>query len=109
MLDNDSIHTVTQIREKDAIWILKDEDGCVMLTTDDEDGVPIWSSKEQAIAWASDEWSHCEPMSINVETWLKKWTLGLMQDHLMIMLNPSEFQEEGVVTSPEVFAEALTK
>ncbi|MFC3096061.1 DUF2750 domain-containing protein [Alteromonas sediminis] len=109
MLDNDSIHTVTQMREKDAIWILKDDDGCVMLTTDEEDGVPVWSSQEQAVAWTSDDWSHCEPLSINVETWLKKWTVGLMQDQLVIMLNPSEFQEEGVVTSPEAFAEALTK
>ena len=107
MLDNDTQHAISEMRDKDAIWILKDADGCVMLTTDDEDGVPVWSSKSLATAWADDEWSHCEALAITINTWQQKWTSGLIQDHLMVMINPSEFQEEGVVLSPEEFAQTL--
>ena len=107
MLDNDTKAAISQMRDSDAIWILKDADGCVMLTSEDEDGVPIWSSKSLAKAWASEEWSACEAISIDIETWIRKWTLGLIQDHLMIRINPSEFEEEGVVIAPEEFADSL--
>ena len=109
MLDEVSQRAVHEMRNEGVIWILKDEDGCVMLSTDDEDGVPVWSNELQAKAWASEEWSHCETLAIDTQTWLRKWTVGLMQDHLVVMINPSELHEEGVVVSPEELAEALSK
>ena len=107
MLDKDTQDILAAMRQADAIWILKDEHGCMMLTTDDEDGVPVWSSQADAMAWATEDWSHCEAQAIDVDTWKKKWTQGLTGDELVVMVNPSEFQEQGVVLTPAEFEQAL--
>jgi hypothetical protein len=107
MIDNDTQETLNAMRKADAIWILKDEHGCMMLTTDDDDGVPVWSSQQDAMAWATEDWAHCEAHAIDIQTWKKKWTQGLTGDDLVIMINPSEFQEHGVVLTPIEFEQAL--
>ena len=35
---------VEQVKHHQQVWILNDEDGAVMLTADDEDCIPVWSS-----------------------------------------------------------------
>lgn len=107
MIDNETQQILNNINANSLVWILKDEHGCVMLTTEDEDGVPIWSDKSAALAWATEDWSHCEAVSIDLSTWATRWTKGLREDDLMIMVNPSELQEHGVVLSPDEFAEAI--
>lgn len=100
--------TLSRIREAGEVWILKDEDGCVMLTTDDEDGVPVWPDKGLATLWATDEWEDCEPMSISLKDWLSKWVPGMIQDGLMVMICPVP-AEEGEVIEPQEMAEALLR
>ena len=107
MLDKDTQDVISMMRQANEIWILKDEHGCMMLTTDDDDGVPVWSSENDAMAWATDDWSHCEAYAIDLATWKKKWTEGLRGDDLVVMINPSEFQEHGVVLTPDEFDQSL--
>lgn len=107
MVDADTQVILSEIKKSEGLWILKDEHGCVMLTTDDEDGVPIWSAQASAEAWANEEWSHCETLFIGLDTWKKRWTQGLSQDQLTIMINPSEQQEGGVVLTPDEFEQLL--
>lgn len=109
MLDKDTQAIIDEINNANELWILKDEHGCVMLTTEDEDGVPVWCSKADASAWANEDWSHCEAISISLKTWKEKWTTGLTEDDLTIMVNPSELQENGIVLLPQEFDEALNK
>jgi hypothetical protein len=94
------------IKDTGELWILTDADGCVMLTTDDEDGVPVWPTQSLAKMWANKEWSECETKAISLDTWLKRWTPGLMQDNLAIMIAPVS-EEEGDVFLPEEFAQQL--
>ncbi|WP_137166686.1 DUF2750 domain-containing protein [Salinimonas lutimaris] len=98
--------TIASIKDNQKVWILKDTDGCVMLTTDDEDGVPVWPDAGLALLWATEDWSDCEPLAISQEDWLKKWTPGLMQDGLMVMVCPVP-GEDGEVMDPESLAEKL--
>ncbi|MBU2977159.1 DUF2750 domain-containing protein [Alteromonas sp. C1M14] len=98
--------TINSMVDLKEVWILKDDDGCVMLTSDDEDGVPIWPDETLAKLWATDEWSHCQTMRITLDDWLGKWTPGLMKDELMIMVCPVP-AEEGEVITPEYLAERL--
>lgn len=107
MLDKDTQYACSQMHSNNAVWILKDNDGCVMLTTEDEDGVPVWSECSLAEAWVNEDWQGCKAYSIELQTWYQKWTQGLIKDQLAVMINPSEFQEEGVVLSPEEFEQAL--
>ena len=81
---------VKHILEQKEVWVLTDDDGCVMLTTDDEDGVPVWPTHKMAELWATDEWD------------------GLTADNLLVMLCPVP-GEDGEVVSPEEFVQLLSK
>ena len=98
--------TVEALVANKKVWILKDDDGCVMLTSDDEDGVPVWPDKSLAELWATDECSHCEVMELSLKDWLQKWTPGLIQDGLTVMVCPVP-AEEGEVLEPDQLAEMI--
>jgi hypothetical protein len=92
--------------EQDQIWILTDDDGCVMLNTEDEDCIPVWPAEVFAIAWASDEWAHCKPKAIALSQWHSRWTPGLIEDDLALAVFPST-EEEGFVIYPDELEAAL--
>lgn len=90
------------------VWVLTDEHGCVMLNTEDEDAIPVWPSQDYAQAWATEEWDHCTAEEIPLDTWLSRWTSGLMDDELSIVVFPNE-QQEGIVLYPEELEELIKK
>ncbi|WP_440876884.1 DUF2750 domain-containing protein [Thalassotalea sp. PLHSN55] len=90
------------------IWLLKDEHGCVMLNTEDEDCVPVWPSESAAQAWATDEWQHCEAEAVSLNKWFSRWTMGLMDDELALVVFPSQ-QAQGLVFYPDELESALKK
>lgn len=98
--------TVDAIKNNQAIWILTDADGCVMLTTDDEDGIPVWPEEALAAMWATEEWEDCKPLKLSFDDWMKKWVPGMLSDSLVVMVCPLP-GEEGEVMAPDDFAELL--
>lgn len=98
--------SLQQIKNAKELFILKDEHGCVMLTTDDEDGVPVWPDASLAALWATEDWSDCETMAISTQDFLTKWVPGMTQDDLMVMVCPVP-GEEGEVITPAHFAEKI--
>ena len=101
-------YLLTEVIQHDVIWILTDEHGCVMLNSDDEDCVPIWPHKEFVQAWATDEWQNCKAEPISLNTWHERWTDGLIDDELAIVIFPNK-NEEGLVIYPDEFAYELKK
>lgn len=91
-----------------TVWILKDEHGCVMLNTEDEDCVPVWPNEEFATQWATGEWEHCTAEKISTNKWHSRWTHGLEDDELSIVVFPN-INEEGVVLFPDEFDLELKK
>ncbi len=96
------------ISKTKKIWILKDEHGCVMLNSEEEDCVPIWPSEDLALAWATGEWSACKAESIELKYWQQMWTPGLEDDELSIAIFPNE-NNEGLVISPYEFDADMRK
>ncbi|HIF9324829.1 TPA: DUF2750 domain-containing protein [Photobacterium damselae] len=82
------------------IWILVDEHGCVMLNTEDEDCVPVWPNKEFAEAWATGDWAECKAESISLNKWHSRWTHGLEDDELAVVIFPNQ-DEDGLVVFPD--------
>ncbi|MBT0587357.1 DUF2750 domain-containing protein [Alteromonas oceanisediminis] len=97
---------VTHAREHNQVWILTDDDGAVMLTTDDEDCIPVWPSQEAADLWRNAEWQHCEAKPISLPDWFSRWTTGMQQDELCVALCPLP-GEDGLVLSPDEFEQLL--
>lgn len=99
-------YLVKHVCEHKKIWILTDEHGCVMLSTEDEDCVPIWPSEEAANAWATGEWQSCEPSAVDLQAWMQRWTPGLIDDEVEIAVFPNP-GEDGLIVSPEEFHDEL--
>ncbi|MCA2015537.1 DUF2750 domain-containing protein [Vibrio tritonius] len=90
------------------IWLLIDEHGSVLLSADDEDCVPVWPSQEHAALWATDEWEGFQTEAISVAKWKSRWTQGLEEDELSIIVFP-DAQGEGIVLYPDEFEFELAK
>jgi len=97
-----------EVAQSNNIWILADEHGCVMLNSDDEDCVPVWPSEALATEWANEDWENCEASSISINKWKSRWTNGLAQDDLAIVIYPDK-QGEGCVIDPFEFEALLEK
>lgn len=88
------------VNQHKQIWILHDKDGAVMLTTEDEDCIPVWPSAEAAELWRNEEWSECETMPVLLSDWFERWTPGMQDDDLCVAVFPVP-GEEGMVLLPE--------
>ncbi|MEH6442432.1 MAG: DUF2750 domain-containing protein [Oceanospirillaceae bacterium] len=82
------------------VWILTDEEGFVLLNCEEESCIPVWPSEESALLWAVAGWENCQPKAIALKTWQLRWTQGLTEDQLLIVVFPS-IEEEGLVLEPE--------
>lgn len=96
------------VQQDQSIWILNDDDGAVMLISDDEDCIPVWPSEEAALLWKSDEWSNCKALAISLVDWKAKWTNGLIQDDICVAVFPIP-GEDGLVNFPDQFEDTILK
>ncbi|MCC4831242.1 DUF2750 domain-containing protein [Shewanella sp. 1_MG-2023] len=100
-------YLVEQVKQEQQIWSLQDQDGCVMLTTEDEDCIPMWPSEEAAKLWAVDEWRDCEPLSIPLNEFQERWVGGMSEDDLFVAVFPVQ-EDLGVVIPPYELDSRLT-
>ncbi|MGL6177459.1 MAG: DUF2750 domain-containing protein [Vibrionaceae bacterium] len=96
----------SEVHANGKIWILRDEDGCVMLNSEGEDVVPVWPSAALAASWVSGEWQDCRPEAITLSDWYSKWTSGLSDDELAVAVFPRP-DGDGFVMSAEEFDVSL--
>lgn len=105
--DNRYEYLIDSIKDSGEMWILADDVGAVMFNSEDEeDLVPIWPTKQFAELWRSDEWQHCQPVSITIEKWLADWTPGLEEDEIAIVAFPNQ-DNEGLILAPYQLHERL--
>ncbi|MFB9133835.1 DUF2750 domain-containing protein [Vibrio olivae] len=90
------------------IWLLIDEHGSVLLSAEDEDCVPVWPSEQHALLWATGDWEGFTAEPISTAKWKSRWTAGLEEDELSIIVYPDE-NGEGIVLYPEEFEFELVK
>jgi len=95
-------YLIKEVLQNKEIWLLVDEHGCVMLNSEDEDCVPVWPNEEFALSWATEEWSHCKAESISLEKWHNRWTHGLEDDELALVIFPDQ-NSEGLIFFPDEF------
>lgn len=101
-------YCIKEMAQQRKVWILTDEHGCVMLNSEDEDCVPVWPHQEFAQQWATGEWAHCQAEAISTAKWFSRWTYGLEDDELAVVVFPDNNQE-GVVLYPDEFEFELKK
>ncbi|WP_394129685.1 DUF2750 domain-containing protein [Shewanella maritima] len=100
-------YLIEQVKANKTIWTLQDHDGCVMLTTEDEDCIPMWPSEETAKLWAVDDWKECTALAIPLDEFQQRWVSGMEDDELFVAVFPVE-QDLGVVIPPYEVDQRLT-
>ncbi|CAG8999253.1 MAG: hypothetical protein CENE_01222 [Candidatus Celerinatantimonas neptuna] len=98
--------TLAAIRRTNQLWTLKDDQGCIMVSSDEEQCLPIWPDEATATAWATEEHAHCEPFSIDLAAFLSRWVSGMTEDGYYLAIGPS-MQAESLVESPSDLAKAI--
>lgn len=102
-------HFVNKVCEQQEMWILTDEHGCMMLTSDDdEDCIPVWPHADYAKEWAVDDWSQCKPEAISLPVWQSRWLPGMEEDELLVAVFPTT-DATGVVVEPRELQEAFDR
>ncbi|WCN14365.1 DUF2750 domain-containing protein [Marinomonas mediterranea] len=89
---------VEKVKESKEVWSLSNEEGYVMVETDDGDCVMVWPDAEFAAEWAVDEWDDCEPVGIALEEFQSTWIPSLEKDEITLAVFPN-IEDEGRLTS----------
>lgn len=83
---------VQRVAASREVWGLKSADGwaCTASTADstrDKDVMPFWSDQAYAKQCSKGEWSHYEPASIPLGSFLERWLTGMATDGCIVGTN----------------------
>ncbi|SBS26662.1 hypothetical protein MAQ5080_00582 [Marinomonas aquimarina] len=89
---------VDSVKQHKVVWSLSNEEGFVMVETDEGDCVMVWPDADFAAQWAVEEWDDCEPVEVSLETFQTMWLPSLEQDNITLAVFPN-IDDEGKLTS----------
>lgn len=95
-------YLLKEVTANQSLWLLVDEHGCMMLNTQDDDCVPVWPNKVFAESWATGDWKDCHAEEVSLNIWHSRWTNGLAEDELCVVIFPNQ-AEEGIILHPDEF------
>lgn len=98
---------VEQVKATELVWSLSNEEGFVMVETDDGDCVMVWPDAEFASQWATDDWDDCEPVSISIDTFKGEWLPSLALDKITVAVFPN-IEDEGKLSTAAELTELFT-
>ena len=58
--------------------------------------VPVWPNEALAQRWATGEWKACQAQAISLEKWYSRWSIGLEDDELALVIFPNQ-DNQGLV------------
>jgi len=97
---------LAMVAENSVVYTLKDEQGCLLVSSDDESCLPVWPDEALATACAQNEWSEFEPLAISLDDWLSKWVPGMTGDGHLVAVFPN-LNTESVIVTPEELADDM--
>ncbi|MGB0942381.1 MAG: DUF2750 domain-containing protein [Marinomonas sp.] len=105
--DERMAYFVKQVIASEQVWSLSNEEGFVMVETDEGDCVMVWPDADFAAQWAVDDWDDCEPVSVPLSEFKANWLPSLEADKIDIAVFPN-IEDEGKLIKANELAEALT-
>lgn len=100
-------YSLAQMIEKQYLWGLFGEEGWVMLKADDDACIPIWPSREFAVAWVKNDFPNCEPKQIDFTEWFNVWLPGMDKNNTLILVFPLGDDEEGIMLEASEMIECI--
>ncbi|MCH8532762.1 MAG: DUF2750 domain-containing protein [Saccharospirillum sp.] len=99
-------YALQRMVELKQVWSLRDAEGGVLMSTDDEECMPIWPDEDFAKTWLTDDWADCEAFAISLDAWLQRWLPGMQTDEINVVVFPGP-DEDGLILRPKTLREAL--
>ncbi|KZN14038.1 DUF2750 domain-containing protein [Marinomonas sp. TW1] len=99
---------IEQAKVTQQVWSLSNEEGFVMVETDDGDCVMVWPDAEFASQWAIDDWDDCEPVAVSLETFKTEWLPSLTADKITVAVFPN-IEDEGKLSTAEELTTLLAE
>ena len=100
-------HFVSKAARHGMVWILKDEEGPLLLDSEGEACLPVWPHPDYAQAWVDDdELAGFVPQSVTLPVWIEQWAAGLSQDGIAVAVFPLQ-DAAGIVEDAEDLAATL--
>lgn len=97
---------IEQAKTTGVVWSLSNEEGFVMVETDDGDCVMVWPDAEFASQWAIEDWDDCEPVSVSLETFKGEWLPSLALDNITVAVFPN-IEDEGKLSTAQELTDLL--
>ena len=97
--DQRSDFLLKHIQDNQQIWTIVDDEGVMLLISDDEDCIPVWPAEAFVKEWINNDWAHCKAHAITLADWKEKWLPGLEEDEISIAMFPLA-HDGGLVVSP---------
>lgn len=97
---------VKQVVQSETVWSLNNDEGFVMVETDEGDCVMVWPDAEFAAQWAVDDWDDCEPVAVPLAEFKSNWLPSLEADNIDVAVFPN-IEDEGKLIKAKELAEAL--
>ena len=97
---------IEHVKVTELVWSLSNEEGFVMVETDDGDCVMVWPDAEFASQWAIEDWDDCEAVSVSLETFKTEWLPSLAADNITVAVFPN-IEDEGKLSTAEELAALL--
>lgn len=99
-------HFISKVAQHGLLWVLKNEQGLLLLKDEEDTCLPVWPHPDYAQTWVQGELAAYEPQSITLEIFLERWADGLTQDGVALAVFPLADAPGTVVDAAEL-AEAL--
>ena len=88
-LPDSTVEDFVQIaRQANALWGLKGGEGWVLITSDKDTCLPLWSSESLAQAWLEGSDSEAQAVPIDYDQWVSTWLPGMYNNGTLVLLNP---------------------
>ncbi len=83
------------------------KNGWIMVQSDDELCLPIWSHQDFVVAWERDDFPECLPKRIELQEFAEMWVPGLEKNNTLLLIFPCGDEEEGIVMSGNEILECI--
>ncbi|BFM51222.1 DUF2750 domain-containing protein [Marinomonas sp. THO17] len=91
---------IEQAKATEQVWSLSNEEGFVMVETDEGDCVMVWPDAEFASQWAIEDWDDCEPVAVSLTSFKTEWLPSLAMDNITVAVFPN-IEDEGKLSTAE--------
>ena len=99
-------YLLQRVDELGQLWSLANGDDWVVMSSGNDECLPLWPDAELAQCYATRDWADCQPRAISLELFLNRWVKGLERDGTLLAIFPSG-DDEGIVMTPSELAATL--